>query len=74
LIGGRLVYTRTSRSAATECDSPVDGCSHRQRSGVFDPLPSSAVFWSTDRSTLKADIAGHPPFVTKSQKLPVDET
>jgi hypothetical protein len=37
-------------------------------------LPSSAVFWSTDRSALKADIAGHPHFATKSQKLPVDET
>ena len=48
--------------------------SHRRRTAPCDPVQSSTVFQSTDCSTLKADIAKHPRFATKAQKLPLDDT
>jgi hypothetical protein len=40
---------------------------------AVDPLLSVTIFWWTDRSTFKADIARRPPTAPKSQKLPFDE-
>jgi hypothetical protein len=45
----------------------------RDRKSLTDPLLSVTIFWSTDRSTFKADIARRPPAAPLSQKLPFDE-
>ena len=36
-------------------------------------IQESPIFWSTDRSTFKADIARRPPTAPKSQNLSFDE-
>ena len=77
--GDGLTWTLKLRSGLKFHDgTPVlakDCVASITRWSARDPMQSATVFWSTDRSTLKADIARRPPASKRGRKalLPVDD-